>query len=222
MKKLTFEHLTIEITRNCNMQCGHCLRGEPQNVNIDHSYIDALLDQTQLVGGLTLTGGEPMLCLDTIEYIVDGLCKRGIPLLNFLIYTNGLMYNERFIKIIKRYKSLIDVSCSNCFVDGDNYKSEDEVSRCIVGVSLDRYHEHHDICEEHYKKYKEALYGYADVLKVMHGNQPAYAGRARCLNVRTINTSHVYKICPLQRIEILSKEHTPVCKAYNTYHMLAI
>lgn len=66
MDKITFENLTIELTRRCNMKCGHCLRGEAQEVDIDRKYIDSLLDQTELIGGMFFTGGEPTLALDTM------------------------------------------------------------------------------------------------------------------------------------------------------------
>ena len=134
LNKVTFEHISIELTRRCNMRCRHCLRGDAQNVDIDYKYIDALLDQTQLIGRLFLSGGEPTLMLDAIEYIADELCKRGIPLLNFELCTNGLIYSTRFIEIIKRYKEIIDVSCANCFAGDSNYQPEEETSRCIVGI----------------------------------------------------------------------------------------
>ena len=167
MDKITFENLTIELTRRCNMKCGHCLRGEAQEVDIDRKYIDSLLDQTELIGGMFFTGGEPTLALDTMEYIANELCKKGIPVLNLEMYVNGLIFSKRFINIIKRYKEIIDISCSKCLSGGDKYKPQAEVSRCIVGIILDHYHEYHDLCMENYSKYKDALLGYADVLKIM-------------------------------------------------------
>ena len=220
MNKLTFEFISIELTRRCNMKCRQCLRGEAQDVDIDHRYIDALLDQTQLIGRLFLTGGEPALMLDTIEYIANELCKRGIPLLNLELYTNGLIYSTRFIEIIKRFKKIINVSCINCFADDSNYQPKEETSRCVVGVSLDRYHENHEQCLKHYEKYKKALHGTSDVIKIMRGNAPKKYGRAKCLTEHTIDQqSAVYKYYPLQRIEILDKDHVPVCQVYDSYRM---
>lgn len=141
MNKLTFENLTIELTRKCNMKCAHCLRGDAQDVDIDYKYIDELLDQTEVIGHLTITGGEPTLNLDALEYILNGLCKRGIPLLEFGLITNGLIYSERFIDLIKWCKQIIDVSCSNCFINGEEYQPQRYLSRCDIGISLDRYHE---------------------------------------------------------------------------------
>lgn len=218
MDKITFENLSIELTRRCNMKCRHCLRGEAQEVDIDHKYIDSLLDQTELIGSLYLTGGEPTLNLDAMEYIVDGLCKRGIPLLNFSISINGLIYSERFIEIIKSFKRIIDISRSRCLSDGNKYQPQEEISRCQIGVSLDDHHDQHDFCIENYTKYKGALFGYADVVRIIQGNRVMKVGRATSLLTPTVDINFDYELSQQQRVELLSKYHTPVCK-HNKYHM---
>lgn len=45
MEKLIFNDLTIELTRRCNMACGHCLRGDTENVDLTGMDIDSVLDQ---------------------------------------------------------------------------------------------------------------------------------------------------------------------------------
>lgn len=217
--KLTFEHLTIETTRRCNMSCAHCLRGDAQNVDIEYKRIDDLLDQTQVIGHLDITGGEPTLNLDALEYILNGLCKRGIPLLEFGLNTNGLIYSERFVKIVKWCKQIIDVSCSNCLINGNEYQPKRYLSRCSIGVSLDRYHEQHDLCMEHYQKYKAALSDCADVLMIMRGNKPRNYGRARNLEVQKLNVDSIFELSKKQKIELLSKDYVPACPYYNLYHM---
>lgn len=216
--KLTFESLAIETTRRCNMKCAHCFRGDAQNVDIDYQHIDNLLDQTEVIGYLEITGGEPTLNLDALKYILNGLCKRGIPLFGFSLYINGLIYNESFIEIIKRYKQVIDVSCTNCLKSGNEYQPTKEIGRCNIGISLDRYHEQHDICMEHYQKYKAALTNYADVRIIMKGNSPHKIGRAKNLQ-EALDISFKYDFSQKQRIELLSKDKVPACKNYNAYHM---
>lgn len=219
LNKLTFENLTIETTRKCNMKCAHCLRGNSQNVDIDYRYIDNILDQTEVIGHLDITGGEPTLNLNALEYILNGLCKRGIPLLEFGLNTNGLIYSERFIDLIRWCKQIIDVSCSNCFKNGNEYQPQRYLSRCNIGVSLDRYHEQHDICMEHYQKYKAALADYADVLMIMRGNKPKHYGRAKSLDVPMVNLDAVFELSKKQRIELLSKDVSPACRYFEKYHM---
>lgn len=217
--KLTFEYLTIEVTRKCNMRCTHCLRGDTQNVDINYKHIDDLLNQTEVIGHLDITGGEPTLNLDALQHILNGLCKRGIPLFEFGLNTNGLLYSERFINLVKWCKQIIDVSCSNCLKNGNEYQPKKYISRCNIGVSLDQYHEQHDICEEHYQRYKEALSDYADVRKIMHGNKVMRYGRARHLEIPMLNVDSIFELSKRQRIELLSKDHAPACPNYDKYHM---
>jgi organic radical activating enzyme len=217
--KLTFEYLTIEVTRKCNMRCAHCLRGDAQDVDIDYKHIDDLLDQVEVIGHLDVTGGEPTLNLDALEYILNGLCKRGIPLCEFGLYTNGLIYSERFVKLIKWCKQIIDVSCSNCLKNGNEYQPQRYLSRCNVGVSLDRYHEQHDICMENYHKYKAALSDYADIRMILRGNNPKRYGRARHLELPMLNMDSVFDLSKKQRIELLSKDCVPACPDHDKYHM---
>ena len=216
--KVTFESLAIETTRRCNMKCAHCFRGDTQDVDIDYRHIDDLLDQTEAIGYLEITGGEPTLNLDALKYILNGLCKRGIPLFGFSLYINGLIYSEKFIEIIKRYKQVIDVSCVNCLKNGNEYQPTKEIERCNIGISLDRYHEQHDICMKNYQKYKAALADCADVRMIMQGNRPQKIGRAKNLQ-EALDIDFKYDFSQKQRIELLSKDRVPACKNYNVYHM---
>lgn len=108
--EIVFNDLAIEITRRCNMSCAHCLRGDTQNIDIFLSDIDGLLDQTEAIGMLTLTGGEPSLNLEAMQYIANGLTSRGIPLMMFQIITNGLEYSEKFIAIVKRFAAIVQLT----------------------------------------------------------------------------------------------------------------
>ena len=59
-----FGGIKIEVTRDCNLNCPHCMRYEPdetmdkyRGVVIKTEYIDKLLDQTEHIGSLSFTGG---------------------------------------------------------------------------------------------------------------------------------------------------------------------
>ena len=220
MEKITFDVLTIEVTRRCNMACAHCLRGDAQQKDINHKEIDALLDQTLMIGKLILTGGEPSLVPETMEYIAESLINKGIPLLKLEIYTNGLVFSNQFVKAIKRFREIIDASCKHGFDDKEPYIPALETGRCYVGVSLDRYHTDHDICESHYKQYKKELSGKADVLRIMRGNAPVRVGRATCLSDTTYDKSVFRSYDPLRRVEILDKQHIPICSIYDRFRLI--
>ena len=42
--KITMTSIYLEITRQCNLQCKHCLRGDPQNMSMSNNQIDRILN----------------------------------------------------------------------------------------------------------------------------------------------------------------------------------
>lgn len=48
--KLHIHRLSFEMTRQCNLACAHCARGEAQNAVIKREYIDRVLDQIDYAG----------------------------------------------------------------------------------------------------------------------------------------------------------------------------
>lgn len=91
-------NLVIEVTRKCNLNCDHCLRGCSQNMDIKKEYIDELFNQLNKAGinylDLTLTGGEPSLNIPIINYIIEKLENSNISLSIFYIATNGINNNN--------------------------------------------------------------------------------------------------------------------------------
>jgi len=47
-------NLVIEVTRRCNMECEHCLRGEAENVDMDIKYIEKLFQKIDYISTLSL------------------------------------------------------------------------------------------------------------------------------------------------------------------------
>ena len=221
MERLIFTDLTLELTRRCNMRCSHCLRGDAQDTSLSKAHIDALLDQTQVIGHLYFAGGEPTLEIGLMEYIADQLYERRIPIGSVNVITNGKIFDDDFVYTMRWYKTLIDICAKATTPKGTFYIPSEETDRCIVGVSLDRYHSDHDLCMENYKRYKRELSGYAEVLKIMRGNAPLKIGRATCLPDRIADSrrDEIAKYHPFQRVEVLDKNHVPICKAYDSYHL---
>lgn len=87
--KYNIYNLVIEVTRKCNMNCEHCLRGEAQNIDIDHVYIDKFLDNVKHIDFIAFSGGEPSLNLAAIEYTLMACKRRNIEVGSFYIVTNG-------------------------------------------------------------------------------------------------------------------------------------
>lgn len=88
-QKYSINELMVEITRKCNMSCGHCLRGAAQNVNIKPEFITAMLEQVYQVSTLTITGGEPSLNVKGIRFLLSELKRLDVHVGAFYIVTNG-------------------------------------------------------------------------------------------------------------------------------------
>lgn len=93
--KMKLMHLVIETNRQCNLNCTHCGRGDAQDITITPEIIDKLLDQIDFIVELDLTGGEPFLHPEIIEYLFDGIIKRDIFLFGAGSVTNGTICDQR-------------------------------------------------------------------------------------------------------------------------------
>lgn len=97
---LNYNHMMFEVTRQCNLKCEHCMRGDAQNITMSKEIIDKTLDQIGYCCNFGITGGEPFLVPDTIEYLVDGIIKRKKKFASFSLVVNGTIFDDRAIKSI--------------------------------------------------------------------------------------------------------------------------
>lgn len=124
MVKVYLDYLAVEVTRQCNMQCPHCLRGEQENKDIDMRHVETLLQMVDGIGSITFTGGEPSLNVPAIVKTLE-LCKeRDIAVGSFWLATNGKEVSNDFL-------------CA--MIDWYAYCFDDEI--CGVALSKDKYHE---------------------------------------------------------------------------------
>ena len=96
--------LSIEPTRRCNMNCDFCVRGKAQNVNISHEIIDKTLGEMDgiYIHEIRLSGGEPFLAVDEIDYLIDEIIRRKIIVTSMLVFTNGTVRSERIVNTFKK------------------------------------------------------------------------------------------------------------------------
>lgn len=98
--------ISFELTRRCNLHCRWCSKGEPQNMDITKDIIDKTLDEISPYGiyVIRVTGGEPSLTPELLEYLIDGIISKKIKVNNIYFITNGTITSD----IIKRsiYKML--------------------------------------------------------------------------------------------------------------------
>lgn len=97
--KMCFRSITIETTRKCNLKCKHCYRGDAQNLTIKKEYIDKLFSQIKGVRHVFITGGEPLLAIDELEYICQKVKENG-NVLGVSLISNGTILSERVANIL--------------------------------------------------------------------------------------------------------------------------
>lgn len=135
MDKVNFKALSFELTRKCNLRCAHCFRGEPQKKDIDYNVIDRALNEVNYIETLNCTGGEPLLNIDAIKYIVDFVIEKRINVRWFTITTNGTIMDEQVSDLLNRMgKYIIDIRKTL------GYESALQCGANIT-ISSDKFHE---------------------------------------------------------------------------------
>lgn len=122
--KFNIDDLVIEITRQCNMSCSHCVRGPQQNKIIKTEYLETLFASVEHIGVLTISGGEPSLHPKKIIEIISIAKKHNVYIDNFYIVTNGKNITSEFL-----------MACIELYV----YCGDNEIT--AVEMSQDNYHE---------------------------------------------------------------------------------
>lgn len=125
MKKITgVSDVAIEITRRCNMNCAHCMRGEPENCDISEEVIDRFLQGIHSIGTLVLTGGEISLNISGIKHITKRIREWKIPVSSAYLVTNGKQVTDEFMLAIM-----------------DLYLATEMDELSCLAVSRDQFHE---------------------------------------------------------------------------------
>lgn len=117
--------LVIEVTRRCNLKCRHCMRGDPQNVNISKETITKALEGVTEIGSITFTGGEPSLAVTQINAIIKELKRRRITVYSFYVVTNGKVASKKLMQaLIDMYAYCEDNEASALVISKDQYHHE--------------------------------------------------------------------------------------------------
>ena len=151
----------FEITRMCNMSCAHCLRGTAEKLRMQKVYIDRTLKNVSCIHNLVITGGEPTLAIDLIQYIYFKCVEYGVEVNNVWVTTNGKIRSRKFLDVMTEF-----IEYSKEF-DGE-----------ISGVSLSTDQFHSIIPEENYWFYTSYQY-YDDCKTVGKLKSTIPEGRAK-------------------------------------------
>lgn len=174
--KIEYDYLSVEITRRCNLQCAHCLRGDAQNKDMSKGIIDKILDRTASIDTLLFTGGEPTLNIDGMRYFLEGLKARGIPLNLLSIVTNGIIQSDDLICLYKDYDAYI------------NQVNTNAGKKIGLSISKDAYHK--TDTDSHIKYWKNTVGDFVAVIPKYTGDAPNRDGNAKQLKYRATTKYH--------------------------------
>lgn len=103
MKKYKLAELVFEVTRKCNRECSHCMRGDAQNITMDKALVDKVFGDVADVRHIAMSGGEVLLELDTVEYIIRKLVDSPWATKLVEVTTNGTIHDKRIIDAFESF-----------------------------------------------------------------------------------------------------------------------
>lgn len=168
------------------------MRGDSQNHSMSEEVIDKILDEVGAIGHLLFTGGEPFLEPEIIDYIVDGIIKRKIPIVNFGAVTNGTIKSEQ---IINSFNKLSEYAVTNFDINKVDKKQLRTIGR--ITISNDDFHNKLDLMET-LKYYRERLNEHCIIVKETPKTEIEYIhylGNAKTLKLKP-NQRFSYPITP--------------------------
>ena len=134
----------LELTRNCTLECEHCLRGNKEVKNMNINTLEKILKDFTKINCLLLSGGEPLLNRECLEYLPIIIQKYQIEVGTIGIITNGTICTTEHIKALQQLQ---------------RYCEDFEfVISCDLFHRLEWKRLHiEDRVEENYKRYQEYL-----------------------------------------------------------------
>ena len=101
MKRLNIRTLLLELTRECNLNCAHCFRGESELTYMNPDLLNKVFKNTARINTLLLTGGEPFLAINQLRRLREIVMTDRTNISDITIVTNGTILTDEIIEILK-------------------------------------------------------------------------------------------------------------------------
>ena len=101
MERLNIKTMVLELTRQCNLDCKHCFRGDSQNKYMNPGLIDTVFKNSARINSLLLTGGEPLLAVSQLKSIRDNILKDKTNVGEVILVTNGTILSVEIINLLR-------------------------------------------------------------------------------------------------------------------------
>lgn len=150
---LIMVNCSLEITRNCNIRCAHCFKGEARDENIDLRVLSKIFNPNTVIQNLEFSGGEVFLRPEIFTEVVNFIINSGVILLHANIITNGTCYNQKIEESLKKL---------NIYIKKCQQLTLVRMNSIDVELSVDTYHQEElkkikDINPQLYKEYKSNI-----------------------------------------------------------------
>ena len=98
---MNIDNLFLEITRFCNLECEHCLRGDAEPISMSLETMDNVFRDIKEVNYLLLTGGEPFIAVKQLAHLLGKMKNKEVTIYNIGIVTNGTVLSSKLLQILK-------------------------------------------------------------------------------------------------------------------------
>lgn len=132
MEEFFVENLVLIITKECNLKCKHCCRGESESSYMTDETIENIFKKINKIGKLTISGGEPLLSrktLDIIVKIVQSIKNNNVSVNNVQIVTNGTIYSDEMDEVLKDLYAISRYNYYNSLIISDDIFHHSEIDR---------------------------------------------------------------------------------------------
>lgn len=189
-QKYVFFQPMIEITRRCNLKCAHCLRGDPQEIVMSENVIDNFLDLAAVLGDVHITGGEPFADFPRLEYFIDGVIKRNLPIRKLSIVTNGTLIDDSCIGAFKRLQEHM----KRIYEQGYKKDMPEDLIKSKVEIRISKDDYHLTDADKLYNHACSVLGDCCTVLLYGDGNAVKAIGRGKDIETAVYVNNHQSKI----------------------------
>lgn len=136
---MKIKEMMLEVTRRCNQNCEHCMRGSGEALDADPALFENMFDGIEEIGMIIFTGGEPSLNIDYMNAVLDYCQKSYIKIGSIYTVTNGLANQAILVQVMDKWLDY-------CISVTDSPNREEYLRKYFfrISCSVDEFHKEID------------------------------------------------------------------------------
>ncbi|MFZ3060770.1 MAG: radical SAM protein [Candidatus Methanoperedens sp.] len=126
--------VTWEITNKCNLDCCYCFSKNSSSLESNYELTNHIIDNIKNaeVMRVNITGGEPLINLEGLFYILKNLSNNKMGI---VLSTNGTMIDRNLAIKISKYVTAVQISLDGTQETHDTIKGRDAFNKTIEGIN---------------------------------------------------------------------------------------